>query len=83
MTRRKNRETGTHVIVQRADDGYGWETICDEHGTVCVHDTRKLADYMAASPLTWCELCMAEREQAKLVEAWDAGVASIKAAILA
>lgn len=69
---RKNRQTGTTILVNdrgrddaEVQDGDArWETICDEHGTVCSHDTRKLAEWHAAEPLGWCEECMkvAERE---------------------
>lgn len=65
MARRRNRETGTTILLvdrQRSgapDDGHRWETICDEHGTVCSHTTRALAEDWMAQPTGWCEDCQA------------------------
>lgn len=58
------RQTGLPVTVKRADtddDPEGrWETVCDEHGFVCSHATRRLAVLFSASPKDWCEVCSGE-----------------------
>lgn len=58
-----SRRTGTLVIVLDArlatwldSDGGRWITMCDEHGTVCNHATRKLAMWHAPT-VDWCEEC--------------------------
>lgn len=62
VTTKKCRATGYKVTVARADDldlcseGGKWVTVCEEHGSICNHDTRKLADEHAAWP-AWCEEC--------------------------
>lgn len=63
---RRVRATGTYVqLVDRgADDpdtlagDHRWETICSEHGGVCSHETRKLAEGWLPHPDEWCEDCM-------------------------
>jgi hypothetical protein len=59
--RRRNRKTGTHIIVCEADEGeveegIPWMTICDEHGSCVCHETLKLAREWASLP-DWCEEC--------------------------
>jgi hypothetical protein len=68
--RARSRRTGTLVIVldtQHAvwldDDGGRWVTLCDEHSTVCNHQTRKLA-MRHAPDVDWCEECTGAREDA-------------------
>ena len=39
------------------DDGGRWVTWCDRHETSCSHHTRKLAEWHAADPTSWCGLC--------------------------
>lgn len=64
----RNRETGTTILlVDRGPEdedvlaGYDrWETICDLHGTVCSHGTKRLARSFMAAPTEWCEDCMAQ-----------------------
>jgi hypothetical protein len=63
LARRKNRESGTHILVQTAeqagmlpDDG-AWCTTCEEHGSIMHYETRTLAEQWAASPSGWCEGC--------------------------
>lgn len=60
---RRCRETKRIVLWGRAEefnlspeDGK-WVTICKEHGQVCFHATRQVAEAWAAHPLTWCERC--------------------------
>lgn len=38
------------------EDG-GWATVCEEHATCVVHDTRELAMWHASDPKGWCEAC--------------------------
>lgn len=63
ISARRNRETGTLVTVERTGPGSwieqepGWMTLCDEHSTCCLHETRALALAHAAQPSGWCELC--------------------------
>lgn len=58
----RNRRTGTRITVGRADvldadaDGGPWVTICDDHGSICNHDTLALARAHASHP-EWCEDC--------------------------
>lgn len=71
---RRNRQTGTTILlvdrgVELTDLPTGesipedrWETICQEHGGVCSHETRKVAESFAAAPLDWCETCQEEDE---------------------
>lgn len=69
---RRNRETGTTVIVfdldapgapLDRDDGFGntcewrWMTLCDDHGRLCTHPTRELAVSHASLPSGWCGVC--------------------------
>jgi hypothetical protein len=57
------RSNGTKVDLvdlgpTRGEGEPRWETICVEHGGVCSHDTRKLAESFMAAPEEWCEDCM-------------------------
>lgn len=62
---RKNRETGTIVLVADTDhpdtefvnDGDRWLTICVDHSMLCSHPTLSLAMAHAAVPSGWCEFC--------------------------
>jgi hypothetical protein len=59
---RKSRETGVVVGIYRADqagfddEGGPWVTVCEQHSTICNHDTFKLATYHAPM-VDWCEEC--------------------------
>lgn len=58
---KRNRQTGTEVVAlysPYADPDNPWETICVTHGTVCSHETRKLALRFVPVPAEWCEQCM-------------------------
>lgn len=64
IQRRKSRELGVWVSVYDAEpggfcaDGGAYVTLCEEHGTICNHDTIKLAlDH--APYVEWCEECQA------------------------
>lgn len=67
---RRSRQTGTKVEVIRRFEHGAWmsseaspdgrfiyETICVEHGGVCEHETRKLAERFAPVPREWCPTC--------------------------
>lgn len=62
---RRARSTGTVVGVYDAGpagldpEGGRWNTVCDEHGFVCSHETLATARAFAASPEDWCEPCQA------------------------
>lgn len=63
VVERKAQVTRTHVqLVDRGKSSewgdWRWETICVEHGGVCSHETRKLAEQWMAHPDEWCEDCM-------------------------
>lgn len=58
-------ETQTHIgLFDGADedagfdiDGGRWQTVCEEHGSICSHETK--ADARASTGLAeWCEECM-------------------------
>lgn len=58
------RSTGTTIQVLDnrdgsfdMDDPNGWATVCVEHGGVCTHPTRYLAEEWAAEPEQWCPGC--------------------------
>lgn len=65
---RRNRRTGTLISVYdgiAADmdtTGGRWQTLCEDHDTICSHVTRKLAEWHAAEPAGWCEGCQAQHE---------------------
>jgi hypothetical protein len=60
---RKARATGTVVqVVDNRDGSFDtgdlpWFTVCADHGGVCSHPTRKLAEYWAPVPDQWCPDC--------------------------
>jgi hypothetical protein len=39
-----------------------WQTVCEDHNTICSHATLALARAHAADPAGWCEVCAAEAE---------------------
>jgi hypothetical protein len=58
---RRARATGTRVYLVHNPDGdpdCPWETICADHGGVCSHVTRKLAEGWLSHPDEWCDGCM-------------------------
>lgn len=65
VVQRKARSTGTLVGLyngEQADldtDGgtAPWSTVCEVHGTVISHSSRKLAESHLSSPQDWCEDC--------------------------
>ena len=62
MLTRKNRETGTMILVGQApsvssDGDDGWSTFCLDHQNDCTHSTRDLAVSWASQPSGWCPAC--------------------------
>jgi hypothetical protein len=57
------RQTGTLVSVVDNRDGsfdasdLPWFTVCETHGGVCSHPTRRLAHSFAVTPEEWCPGC--------------------------
>jgi hypothetical protein len=61
LIRRRVRATGTHVSLiysWDADPDQPWETVCEEHGGVCSHQSRAVATSFMSCPDEWCEDCM-------------------------
>ena len=63
---RRSRQTGTVVQVWDnrdggfdCDDPNGWFTVCVDHGGVCSHETRSLAQAFQLVPREWCPGCQA------------------------
>ncbi len=66
IAQRKNRITGTTISVYKAGPGNGldnsggdWITVCENHGNLINHRTRKLAFWHATVP-DWCYNCGVE-----------------------
>lgn len=62
------RSTGLLVGLYRAheagiesDEETPWATVCEEHGGVVCHTTRKLAEGWMVEPETWCPVCQEAR----------------------
>lgn len=59
----KSRYTGTVVAIYKAREagfdpaGGEWVAVCETHGTISNHLTRRNAEYMAPYPDNWCETC--------------------------
>jgi hypothetical protein len=60
-------ETETHVGLYDGDspedpgldtDAGRWQTVCEEHGSICSHSSKTIAVSFARSPVDWCEECM-------------------------
>ena len=64
---RRARSTGTLIQVIDNRDGsfdagdLDWFNCCLEHGGVCSHETRKLAESFASVPEQWCPGCQVDR----------------------
>lgn len=60
---RRAQQTSTMVGIYHAEqagmdpDGGAWVTICEEHSTLCNHDSLSLARSASSDPLGWCEDC--------------------------
>lgn len=58
VERRRRRRTGTTVEVWRGFDGQpDWQTVCVEHGGICLHYTLADAMAFARDPAEWCPGC--------------------------
>jgi len=64
VSERRARITGTLVqVIDNRDgsfdsgDDNGWFTCCVDHGGVCSHTTRRLAEEWAPHPDEWCPTC--------------------------
>jgi len=66
IARRRSRRTGTVVVLIDNRDGsfdatdLPWFTLCEDHGGIASHPTRKLAAEWAPVPDEWCPGCQAE-----------------------
>lgn len=69
--KRAQSEAGTTVVLldvrkggewaAQESDGGRWVTVCDQHGSVCQHRTRALAEHHLTGA-EWCEECIAIME---------------------
>jgi hypothetical protein len=63
------RSTGTLIaIIDGKAGGYDiaggrWQTLCDDHGGICSHDTIGLARSWASAPEEWCPYCQDNRTE--------------------
>ena len=64
VTLRRSRATGTMVGLYKSlesgiesDQQWPWSTVCEDHGTVVCHATRKLAEMTLPDPRAWCDEC--------------------------
>ena len=59
-----NRLTGGFVGVYDGEpggydtDAGRWQTVCEEHGQICSHQTLDVALAFGHQPEEWCEACM-------------------------
>lgn len=65
VAQHRNRASGTLIGIYHAaqaglddDPALPWATVCEEHSTLVLHPTLRLARYHAAVPM-WCEYCQA------------------------
>lgn len=57
---RKARSTGTRVYLERFDKDHSdgpYATVCEDHGGIVHHPTRKLAEQWLSHPEDWCPTC--------------------------
>lgn len=63
VSTRRARVTGTLVsVIGNRDGGSGagdlpWFTVCEDHGGVCSHPARRLAELWGPVPDQWCPTC--------------------------
>lgn len=68
VTRQHSRLTGhLYGLYQGEQAGFDtyaglWQTVCEDHGTICSHETLKLARLHLPNG-EWCEACQAELER--------------------
>lgn len=71
VVQRKSRRTGFMVGLYNATqagmdpESGSWATVCEEHSTICNHETLMLARSHLGDPTMWCELCQAGSAQAE------------------
>lgn len=60
---RRCRSTGTVVTLYDGEpahldtEGGRWQTVCEDHGTIVAHRTRRLAELWLSHPEEWCDEC--------------------------
>jgi hypothetical protein len=59
---RRARSTKTTVTLYNnelaeLDSSEPWSTVCENHGSICTHQTRATAHSWMACPEGWCEDC--------------------------
>lgn len=65
MTTRRVHQNGVRVTVIHAvdlgadpnDPDARWYTVCESHGSMVGHPTRRSAEWHAPDPMGWCEEC--------------------------
>lgn len=68
VVQRRSRTTGHVVGLYHAEqagmdpDSGAWATVCEEHSSICNHDTLALARAHLGDPTMWCEQCRVELE---------------------
>jgi len=60
---RRARSTGTKVQLWKNFDGARWVTLCEDHGGLVEHDTRRLAEGWLSHPEDWCPTCQEKRDE--------------------
>lgn len=65
-TTRKNRQTGTSIMVGRNDGE--WFALCVDHCDSINADTKAIRDRLARTPGTWCQGCIGMMEIVSLCE---------------
>jgi hypothetical protein len=59
----KNEVTGGHVGLYDGEaaeldtEAGRWQTVCEDHGSICSHRTFDIARAFATCPEEWCEDC--------------------------
>jgi hypothetical protein len=69
---RRARRTGTVVALEDnrdlqfdATDDFPWFTVCVDHGGICSHPTRRLAERFLSWPDEWCPTCQVDAHEAR------------------
>lgn len=73
VIRRRARATGTEVVLvyaPSADPDQPWETICVDHGGVCSHETRKVAEGWLSHPSGARTVCTAREPSPERTTNW-------------
>lgn len=73
---RRSPLNGRPYTVGHGDDlgldttGDPWYTVCEDHGTLCCHETRKAAENHGPT-MGWCEDCQTEQEAVEIAPTLD------------